>query len=235
MVKLRKPPSIIPSLDLNLEGATDLLGELADVEEKIAAYKMSSLQIMEKGLEEVVEEIRAYTNLPLIYDHQKACTDIPPIVKNQVDAVASLGIDSFIAVPQGAGSKSLESFVKASKENKIIPVVLLEMTHPGANDYLKKNTPSKVFDRAVKLGVKHFVVPGNKTEKINQYRCWADKEDKKIKLLSPGIGAQGGTAESAVKTGVDYPIIGRAIYTSEKPAEAVEKIYDACKKGYSKR
>ncbi|MFO7872626.1 MAG: orotidine 5'-phosphate decarboxylase / HUMPS family protein [Candidatus Undinarchaeales archaeon] len=235
MAKLRKPPAIIPSLDLNLEDATDLLSDLADVEDKIAAYKVSSLQVLEMGLEKVLEELRAYTSLPLIYDHQKACTDIPAIVTNQVDAVASLGIDSFIAVPQGAGSKSLENFVKASKKNKIIPVVLLEMTHPGANDYLKENTPSKVFDKAVELGVKHFVVPGNKTEKINQYRCWADKGNKNIRLLSPGIGAQGGTAEAAVKAGVDYPIIGRAIYTAEKPAEAVQKIYDACKKGYNKR
>lgn len=235
MINLRKPPALIPSLDLKLDKATELITKLADVEDKIAAYKMSSLQVMERGLLEATEELKAYTSLPIIYDHQKASTDIPSIVKSQVELVASFGVDVFIAVPQGAGSKTLESFVKTCKAKGILPVVLLEMTHPEADDYLEEDAPNRIFDTAVELGVKYFVVPGNKTEKIIKYRCWADKMDKNIKLMSPGIGAQGGTAEEAVKAGVDYPIVGRAIYNAEDPAGIVEKMYAECKKGYEKR
>ena len=33
------------------------------------------------------------------------------------------------------------------------------------------------------------------------------------KILSPGVGAQGGSASSAIQAGADYVIVGRAIYS----------------------
>lgn len=234
MSSAREPPAIIPSLDLSLEKAKDLLSDLGNVYDKLGGIKIGSLQAMEIGLGATIEELRAYTKVPIIYDHQKACTDIPSIVEKQVKSVASFGINGFIGVPQGAGSKSLESFVKACNEGEVTPIVLLEMTHPGADDYLKKQVPKKVFDKAIELGVECFVVPGNKTKKIEKYRRWADKH-KGIKLMSPGIGSQGGSAREAVKAGVDYPIVGRAIYNAEKPAEVVKEMYEEGKKGYKER
>ncbi len=232
---MKKPPSIIVALDLPLQKASRLVRDLEKVENQIAAYKISSLQVMESGLKQAVAELRLATTLPLIYDHQKGATDIPAIIEKQVQAVSEAGANAFIAVPHGAGLKSLESFVQSCKKFKIEPIVLLEMSHPGANDFLKENITEKIFECAVELGASYFVMPGNKPEKIKEYDKLRATSDKPIYFLSPGIGAQGGKAKEAVQAGCDFPIIGRAIYESENPAKEVEKIYKECLEGYRKR
>jgi orotidine-5'-phosphate decarboxylase len=44
---------------------------------------------------------------------------------------------------------------------------------------------------------------------------------KKRKIISPGVGAQGGDAAAVAKI-VDGIIVGRAIYDAENPAAAAE-------------
>lgn len=230
-MKLRKPPAVIIALDLEIQKAVQLVKSLKGVEDKIAALKIGSLQSMGMGLKAAVSELRVFTSLPIIYDHQKGCTDIPEIIEKQVKAAKECSIDSMIAVPQGAGSKSLESFVQTCKAEKIEPIVLLEMTHEGANDFLREGTAKKIFDKALALGVEYFVCPGNKPEKIEEYKNW----NKNIKIISPGIGAQGGSAYEAVRAGTDYPIVGRAVYEAEEPARAVKLLYKECLEGFKKR
>ncbi|KQM11241.1 orotidine 5'-phosphate decarboxylase, partial [Methanomassiliicoccales archaeon RumEn M1] len=43
-------------------------------------------------------------------------------------------------------------------------------------------------------------------------------------ILSPGVGAQGGSASSAIANGADHVIVGRSIYGAERPREAAEAI-----------
>ncbi len=235
MNNIKKPPSIILSLDLPIENAVNLVKDLKEVSAKIAALKVSSLQVMEVGIKGVVSELRTFTDLPIIYDHQKGCTDIPAIVERQVNASAEAGVDFLIAVPQGAGPKSLESFVDACRKKSVEPIVLLEMTHEGANEYIKEDTSKKIFEKAIELGVNYFVVPGNKVESIQMYKGWAEETGRDIKFMSPGIGAQGGSAKEAVRAGVDYPIVGRAIYQAEKPIEIVNRMYVECLEGFNGR
>ena len=232
---MKKPPSIIVALDIPLQKASRLVRDLEKVEDKIAAYKISSLQVMESGLKSVVAELRLATKLPLIYDHQKGATDIPEIVEQQVKSASDYGVNAFIGVPQGAGSKSLESFVSACQRNKVEPIVLIEMSHSESDKYLHTDYAWRVFQDAVGLGVRHIVAPGNKVERLKLIREWIKQSGKEISILRPGIGAQGGKAKEAVQAGTDYPIIGRQIYESENPAKEVEKIYKECLEGFKKR
>jgi len=48
--------------------------------------------------------------------------------------------------------------------------------------------------------------------------------DGKIPIYSPGVGAQGGEIEAALKAGANYLIVGRAITLSENPAESAKNI-----------
>ncbi len=232
-MEIKKPPGIIVALDIPLQKASKLVRELEKVEDKIAGYKISSLQAMEAGLKAVVSELRLATKVPLIYDHQKGATDIPEISAQQVSVAAAAGVDSFIGVPLGAGGKTLESFVDACKKNKVEPIILLEMTHPGANDFLKENTAKEVFQQATALGVRYFVVPGTKPEKVKEYNNW--RTGKEVYFVSPGFGAQGGQVTEGVKNGVDYPIVGRAVYGAEKPADVVNELYKECLEGWRLR
>jgi orotidine-5'-phosphate decarboxylase len=58
---------------------------------------------------------------------------------------------------------------------------------------------------------------------------------KKVPIYSPGIGAQGGKAQEALKAGARYLIVGREITLSEGPAEAAEKIRDLTKSAIDSR
>ena len=42
------------------------------------------------------------------------------------------------------------------------------------------------------------------------------------KILSPGVGTQGGKASDAIAAGADYAIVGRSIYGAEDPRAAAE-------------
>ena len=132
----KKAPAIIPAFDIDVEGSINLAQRLSSAEDKIAAYKLSSLNVLESGLKNVIEQLRSFTQSLIIYDHQKLCTDIPIIVEKQVKLCASSGVDALIGVPLGAGPRTLEKFVGACQHNNITPIILLEMTHEGAGDYL---------------------------------------------------------------------------------------------------
>ena len=74
MNKLKEPPAIIVSLDLPISDAVNLVKDLNLVSDKIAGFKISSLQAMEVGLKSAIAELRQFSDLPIIYDHQKLFT-----------------------------------------------------------------------------------------------------------------------------------------------------------------
>jgi len=231
-MELIKPPGIIIALDIGLAEAGALVQKLKPVEDKIAGYKVSSLNAIEHGLKATVAELRQFTEKPIIYDHQKGGTDIPTITEKQIKLAAECGVNSFIAVPLGAGGETLTAFVNACNEARILSIVLLEMTQGGAGDYLKENSANLVFEKAKTLGVKYFVAPGNKPQKILELK---GKMDEGMFIVSPGVGAQGGKCERCVEAGTDYPIVGRSVYEAEDPVKVVKELYEQAKKGFEKR
>ena len=46
----------------------------------------------------------------------------------------------------------------------------------------------------------------------------------RLPVYSPGIGAQAGGAEQAIRSGADYLIIGRSIIEAEEPAKVAKEI-----------
>ncbi|HIK02056.1 TPA: orotidine 5'-phosphate decarboxylase [archaeon] len=230
-----KAPKIVVSADIAPNEAVQLVEKLLPARDKIAALKLGSLHAMDMGLRETIKVLKEVSDFPLIYDHQKGCSDIPDIVERQVLLASDCGIDAVIGVPHGAGPRSLERFCTSCKSAGIEAIVLLEMTHEGAHDYHKEDTARKIFDHIMELGVKNIVAPGNKYERLREYRKWIDESGSGAKIMSPGIGAQGGQAEKAVGAGTDYPIVGRAIYLAEDPKKAVDEIYESAVRGYEKR
>jgi len=51
----------------------------------------------------------------------------------------------------------------------------------------------------------------------------------KVDIYSPGVGAQGGAAETAIKAGASYLIVGREITNSNEPATAARTICESIK------
>jgi orotidine-5'-phosphate decarboxylase len=53
---------------------------------------------------------------------------------------------------------------------------------------------------------------------------------EKVPIYSPGVGAQGGSAEAAIKAGTSYLIVGREIISTENPAEAARNLWNLTSK-----
>ena len=47
-----------------------------------------------------------------------------------------------------------------------------------------------------------------------------------LSIISPGVGAQGGSAGDTIQAGADYVIVGRSIYQADDPAAGAKQIAD---------
>lgn len=239
---------LIPACDVNrLEDLKRLVESTCTID-GIVGYKVGAILGLKYGLPTVVETISTYTNLPIIYDHQKFGTDIPEICGGDMLRVfKDAGINIIIIFPQ-AGPETLKTTIIGSEDPKLkntvkgcynlglTPIVGGEMTHRKyiAKDggYLMDDAPERMYLDAAKLGVEYFVVPGTKVDKMKKYCSLLSKASKYPKFLFPGIGReyQGGDiieAFNAVKPFSSYAIVGRAIYAAEDIKKAAERLCDA--------
>ena len=107
---------IIPALDLtDLQKIKELIKKI-DASDSIYGYKIGFSLGLTHGLPKVVETIRSVSDKPIIYDHQKAATDIPDTGKLFNQIMKSSGIDEVILFPQ-AGPVTLKAWVEAVLEN----------------------------------------------------------------------------------------------------------------------
>lgn len=222
-------------MDVDLGDMRRILADINSLKKEVGGLKIGSLLVWKYGLGKVVSEIKTMCDFPVIFDAQKAGTDIPSIIEEQVKLASDIGVDAFIASALGAGSKTLESFVKASLKRNLVPIVVLEMTHPMANAFLREDAGKKVLTQCLEMGVENFVAPGNSPERIRMYRNLASEMHKTMKVFSPGIGPQGGGPDTAVEAGADFVIVGRSIYQAKDPREEVIAMYQLIKKGYDCR
>lgn len=143
--------------------------------------------------------------------------DIPNTVRLIVENSVARGASAVI-VHAFPGSDSLTEAVKAAGDKASIYAVT-EMSHPGGKEFTAPNA-ERLAQIGVDCGVKGFIAPATRPERIAAIRkIIGDRE-----ILSPGVGAQGGSAADAIKAGADYVIVGRAIYKSDDPRKVAEDI-----------
>lgn len=229
-IKLKK--SIIPACDLDsLDKLRKVVKATCEVK-GIGGYKVGFELAIPFGLKKVVDEIRKLTKLPIIYDHQKAGTDIPAMGLKFMKACKDTGVDYVIIFPQ-AGPVTEEKWINAAKEVDINIIVGGEMTHPGylesENGFLKSNSPRRMYQIAASLGVIDYVVPGNKPEKIQEYKEFLENKGIKPIFYSPGLITQGGSLTEGVQAAGEnwHAIIGRALYNAADIKKKAEELVQA--------
>ncbi len=116
-----------------------------------------------------------------------------------------------------AGRDALEAVVEAAEGMKVFSLVA--MSHPGSSYFLDKKL-KELARLSLECNVYGVVAPGNKPRILKKTR----KLVGNLKILSPGIGAQGGDAAEAIASGADYVMVGRSIFTAENPLDEVRKI-----------
>ncbi|NPA38529.1 MAG: hypothetical protein GXN99_01910 [Candidatus Nanohaloarchaeota archaeon] len=141
----------------------------------IGGYKIGFSLALKYGLPAIVELTRSYTNKPIIYDHQKAGTDIPYTGKLFMAVMREAGIDSVILFPL-TGPKTLEEWIKAAHANDLHVIVGGLMTHhqflSNEGCYICEGDKGvyAIYKQAAELGIKDFVVPGNKPGEVKKIR-----------------------------------------------------------------
>jgi orotidine-5'-phosphate decarboxylase len=230
-----KTYTLIPALDVvDLDVALRLVCRTAG-RASVYGYKLGFSLGLGYGLPEAVRRIREWTDKPLIYDHQKAATDIPDTGALFGDVMKKAGIDEVILFPH-TGPRTLEAWTRAMQERNLKVIVGAVMTHPAylvsEGGFIADEAAARAYRQAAGLGVSAFVVPLTKPDLVAALAAdvpfTADQE-----FYSPGFGAQGGDPAQFPALKTHRLIMGRSLLAAEDPVKelgAIEERLGICSK-----
>ncbi len=217
---------IIPALDTaDLDAALRLVCKVAG-RPSVYGLKLGFSLGLGYGLPETARRIREWTDKPLIYDHQKAATDIPDTGAMFGDVMKRAGIDEVILFPH-TGPRTLEAWTRAMQERGLKTIVGAVMTHAAylvsEGGFIADEAAVKIYRQAAGLGVGAFVTPLTKPELVaslaREVPFTAEQE-----FYSPGYGAQGGDPEKFPALNKHYVIMGRSLFAAEDPAKELARV-----------
>ena len=204
---------------------------------EVVAIKVGFMLGLRFGLPAIVKCVRDVCGLEIIYDHQKAGTDIPEMGQPFARACRDAGVNGVIFFPH-AGPKTLEGFVKAAFDAELTPAVGLVMTHgaylESEGGYIVDDAPDRIAESAIGLGVANFVLPGTKPEVIKHFASGRLAELKSASIMMPGIGSQGGSLTSAFRAAEPHrrlAIVGSAIYRANDRRAALQTFIEEMNNG----
>ena len=208
---MRRDTGLILALD-----ETDAIRALkvaAAVSDQVDAIKVNWPLILSAG-PEIITKLSEISDV--ICDLKVA--DIPNTVRLIVEEAIARNASGVI-VHAFTGEDSLREAVSAAGKSDIFAVT--EMSHPGGARFTAQHA-EEMAEMGVRCGVAGFIAPATRPERIKAIRSIVGNR----KILSPGVGAQGGSASSAISAGADFVIAGRAIYGAEDPASAASLIIE---------
>jgi orotidine-5'-phosphate decarboxylase len=113
------------------------------------------------------------------------------------------------------GRDSVAAVVNEARRHGGEVFVVTEMSHPGALEFMAQNAEKMAF-LAADAGAAGIIAPATRPERVGALRAIIGN----MQILSPGVGAQGGSAADAIRAGADAVIVGRSIYESPEPGAA---------------
>ena len=200
---------IILALDVvDAEKAIQIASELINY---VDAIKVNYPLILSQGLK-FINKLTVLNDV--ICDIKLA--DIPNTNKLIIQEFKKYDIKGLIA--HGfVGSDSLKTAIEEFNGRDIY--VIAEMSHPGALEYMQP-FGEKIAIMAKELGAAGVIVPATRPERIKKYKSLVGS----LKILAPGVGAQGGDARTAIMNGADYIIVGRSLYESKDPVVTAKNL-----------
>jgi orotidine-5'-phosphate decarboxylase len=186
------------------------------------------------GVQALVEQIRGEGMLAIM---DAKVNDIGNTNQVIAEYYFAAGFDAIIANPFVGWDEGLKPLFDVSKRLNRGVILLTYMSHKGASEgygqtIIDSETCEKIpqyvsFARkALKWEADGVVVGATVPEKIIEVKRILGE---KISIYSPGVGAQGGAAQSAIRAGSNYLIVGREITNSDDPAKAARMLCDSIK------
>jgi orotidine-5'-phosphate decarboxylase len=224
----RKQSRVVLALDIS--GAFDTrrrraMQVLRTVRDGVSAVKVNHHLLLPFGLEGLKDVISTCRDdgLPLIADLK--LNDIESTNLNVADSLLAYGFDAVVANPFVGREEGLGQMVKEMHGRGGGVLFLVYMSHRGAREGYAVRTQGgeplyRVFARrAREWGADGVIVSAKSPRIIEETRRAIGKG---CLILSPGVGAQGATVETA--KGADFIIVGRSIMEASDPAEALRKL-----------
>lgn len=227
---ISRDKSVIVAADVEAAKLSKLVENTCLIE-GIGGYKVGLALALEEGLPRVVGIVKNHTELPVIYDHQKAGTDIPAMGTKFARVCSGAGIDAVILFPFG-GAETERNWIRACQDKDLGVLVGAHMTQPeflfSEGGFLADEAPGRIFRIAAEEGVRDFVVPGNKVEYVERYRRLFENTfgPGNFRLYAPGFITQKGEISDFAKVAGDqwHAIVGSAIYKAIDLAEAAKQM-----------
>jgi orotidine-5'-phosphate decarboxylase len=196
---------------LDLADSNQVLEIAKKISNEVFAVKLQWITVMDKGIS-VVKELSKITRV--LCDFKVA--DIPYTNSNIASRVANSNAWGIIT-HSFLGRDSLSAVVEAAGNMKVFSVVA--MSHPGYSEFMKEHVHDLV-KVSTDCGVYGMIAPGNDYKMLREIRELAPD----VKIATPGVGAQGGSAVMAIEAGADYVIVGRGVYGSSDPVASTRAI-----------
>ncbi len=200
-------------LALDVTDRAEAISVSREVASYVDAIKIGYPLVLGAGLK-IINAISEFT--PVIADFKVA--DIPNTDRLICSQAFEAGANAVI-VHGFTGRDSLLECVRMGLEYGGDIFVVTEMSHPGAVDFMQPAALS-LAGLAVECKASGVVAPATRPERVKEIRRIVGG----LTIISPGVGAQGGSAADAIRAGADYVIVGRSIYTSRNPEIEAEKI-----------
>ena len=229
-LRFRAKHGVIVALDAEKLDACKRTVDLTTGVEGVVGYKLGMTTVLRLGLAEAVRQLRAHTDLPLVYDHQKAGPDVFDMAAKFAALCAEAKVDALILFPT-AGPRSVEGFVGETLKRGMLPIVGGDLPFPDYNvsggGYVADDALERIIAKSIEIGADHFVIPGNTPDKLRYHSAWIRKKLESPVFIVPGIGALGGKIGDAVKAASGcsvLAVVGRAIYDAPDPAAAARAL-----------
>ena len=185
-----------------------------------------------EGVDQLVEQIRGQGMLAIM---DAKINDIGNTNQIMAEYYFAAGFDAIIANPFVGWEEGLKPLFDVSKRLNRGVILLTYMSHKGASEGYGQmvidpetglQTPQyfSFAKKAIKWGADGVVVGATFPQKIAEIKQILGQN---VAIYSPGVGAQGGAAETAIKSGANYLIVGREITNSGDPAKVARTLSDS--------
>jgi orotidine-5'-phosphate decarboxylase len=226
------PVGIVPALDLQtVDELRRVVRETCQVE-GIVEYKLGLQAVLHIGLFQAVDAVRELTDLPIVYDHQKAGADMPDSAAGFAEICSHTDIEGLIIFPV-AGPTAVREFVGNSLAHGLQPVVGGHIPVPdygiSGGGYMADDALERIIALAAETGASRFVLPANDPARIERTTKWLLDTVADPVLYLTGIGPLGGSITESFAAARGMPIrravIGRRICSADDPAAATAAFF----------